>query len=98
MKWFIPIFIAIASGAVVFGAYFLNQNPLVVDVFSEYNNGRKKIDISILNKGKQDVFIYEVKVNNTTPQKTQLVISYSGHLAGSGIDFEPSVNLSTWPA
>lgn len=71
---------------------FLNQNPLTVDGFSEYD-GKRKLDISLINAGNHDIVISEVTVNGRAPEKAQLVISYSGHLVGSGIDFENSVKF-----
>lgn len=63
-------------GTFVFIIYFLNQNPLISDGYSEYYNQRKQMDISLVNKGIADIYIQEIKINNKHPLQSHLVISY----------------------
>ena len=76
-------------GAGLLVALFLNQNPLASDGFTEYDHARKKMDIELVNHGRFNVYIQDVLVNNKTPNKVQLVISYSGQLVAGGIDSSP---------
>ncbi len=85
----ILLFIIALLGVGVVIVFLLNQNPLVSDGFTEYNNARKQVDISLVNEGRHNLFIQEVMVNNKTPQKVQLVISYTGQLVAGGIDDDP---------
>lgn len=92
-KLLILSLIVVLLGIAGFSIYFLHQNPLVSDGYSEYNLRRKKVDISLMNKGNRDITIQEVQVNGQPPQKAQLVISYSEHLVASGIDFDPKAKF-----
>lgn len=79
-KSLISLVIIILLGIGFLFAFILNQKPLTCDGFSEYNNSKKQVDISLVNSGGHDIFIKEVLVNNKVPEQAQLVISYSAHL------------------
>ncbi|WP_028609090.1 hypothetical protein [Paenibacillus harenae] len=85
----VSLFVVAVLGLGLLIILLINQNPLIADGFSEYNNERKQVDISLVNKGQYDIFIQEVLVNNQLPSKTQLVISYTGQLVAGGIDDDP---------
>lgn len=88
-KLILSILMVTCLGTVIFITYFLNQNPLVSDGFSEYNNQRTLVDISIINKGVSDIYLQDIKINDKLPLKTQLVISYTAQLVAGGIDDKP---------
>lgn len=92
-KLLILSLIVVLLGMVGFSIYVFSQNPLVSDGYSEYNLGRKKVDISLMNKGNRNITIQEVQVNGQSPQKAQLVISYTEHLVAGGIDFDPKAKF-----
>ncbi len=85
----ISLFIITLLGLGLLFSLYLKQKPLMIDGFSEYNNAKKQVDISIINNGQYDIIIQEVLVNNKAPMKAQLVISYSAHLVAGGIDDDP---------
>jgi len=68
---------------------FSYQNPLVISGFTEYDNGRNKVDIELSNKGNSDILIHEILVNDKTAEEVQLIVSYTLQLVAGGIDLNP---------
>jgi hypothetical protein len=85
----ISLFLLVILGIGGLITLLLYQNPLVYDGFTEYNNTRKQVDIELINKGRFNILIQEVLVNNKIPKNAQLVISYTGQLVAGGIDDDP---------
>lgn len=76
-------FILLVTGYIL----ILNQNPLYMDGYTEYNNERKKIDISLMNHGLMAIKLLSVQINdNQSPTDVKLVASYDSQLVAGGID------------
>lgn len=74
---------AIIIGIAIIVTFFLKQDPLAFDGFTE-DQDRTKVLLSLINKGSFKIKIQEVKVDNQIPTHSNLVMSYSGQLALSG--------------
>ncbi len=71
-------------GIIVSVYFLLNQNPLSSTGFS-YNDLRTKATLDLVNEGKFDIRIVDVRVNGNKPTSAQFIQVYSGQLASSGL-------------
>lgn len=82
------------GGMIAWGvAWFYKQEVLVSSGFSEYGYERKKVDIELVNTGRSDIRIQEVRVNGRIDPEAQLVISHSLQLVAGGIDESPTAEF-----